>query len=117
MELDDSINEAKVLKRTEKIVAVLPWGIVGALVVLGAITVVFAGLPFQTKTEAAMQERMMTDRLITLAEAQKDVANSMKTLTIAVTSLSAAVAVLQEQVSSDRHRLDELQNNGIKHQR
>ena len=110
MDIDD--NGDRVIKRTEKIVAVLPWGIVGALVVLGSITVVFAGLPFQTHAEAQLQERLLTDKLVTLVESQKKVISNLESLTTSVGILTTSVGILQEQVSTDRKRIEELRDNG-----
>lgn len=80
----------------------IPWFGMGLLVVVGAMTAVFYGLPWQTKSEAALHRENYDRQLAAILNVQEATVNNLATLTRSVAELTTSVAVLQSQVGVAR---------------
>jgi len=78
----------------------LPWLVVGALVVIGAITAMVAGLPWQTRKEAALHQELMATQLRVVTESQSLLATTLSKLADTVQGISELVAVLKDRTES-----------------
>lgn len=92
----------------------LPWGIVGVLIIVGGLTVAAAGLPWQTKNEAAMEHQLIDQRIQSIIATQQTNAAQLGTLTQQVIELSKQNAALQTRMDDYIQQSQKLKMNQYK---
>jgi hypothetical protein len=84
-----------------KLLHFLPLGIIGLLVLAGSMTMLFAGLPFETKNEEVMQQRVFAEQIGEVTHLQENSAKQLGEATIQIRDLMVAVAALKGRVEAD----------------